>query len=67
MTVAPGQKIRLKRLFKGVASGSVGQIIKPCGCRSNPGWVVDFGGNEVIVHQRNTKGYEHYEFVEEAL
>lgn len=65
MTVIPGQRIRLKRDYKGVKSGSIGVITGPCGCVSNPGWIVDFKGHEgVIVSQRNTKGYEHYEFVE---
>jgi hypothetical protein len=64
MTTYIGQRIRLKRLFKGVASGSIGVITGPCGCGSNPGWTVAFAGHgEVVVHMRNTQGYEHYEFV----
>jgi len=63
MTVIPGQRIRLKRDYKGVASGSIGVITGPCGCSSNPGWTVQFEGHgEVIVHRHNTPGYEHYEF-----
>ena len=65
MTLQPGQRIRLKRDYKGVPNGSIGTIIGPCGCDSLPGWIVNFEGHEgIIVSQRNTKGYEHYEFVE---
>lgn len=63
-----GRKIRLLRPVGRYKAGSEGVITGDCGCRSNPRWIVRMGNDEsseIQVSQRNTKGYERWEYVQE--
>jgi hypothetical protein len=57
-----GRQIRLLRGVKNYPIGTVGEVVSHCGCISLPKiTVVMPDGDEIIIMERLTKGYEHYE------
>lgn len=62
-----GRKIRLLRQMGPYKAGSIGVITGDCGCVSNPRWIVRMGVDdltEIQVSQRNTPGYERWEYAD---